>query len=46
MGHARALITMENVDEQLMIFKEIISKSLSVRKVEELVRNIQHPKKT
>ncbi len=45
MGHARALITMENVDEQLMIFKEIISKSLSVRKVEELVRNIQHPKK-
>lgn len=45
MGHARALITLKNVDEQLMIFKEIISKSLSVRKVEELVRNIQHPKK-
>jgi len=44
MGHARALIALENVDEQLAIFKEIISKSLSVRKVEELVRNIHAPK--
>ncbi|UII20024.1 ParB/RepB/Spo0J family partition protein [Fulvivirga ligni] len=38
MGHARALITIENVDLQLDIFKKIIAEDLSVRKVEELVR--------
>ncbi|UII26450.1 ParB/RepB/Spo0J family partition protein [Fulvivirga maritima] len=38
MGHARALITIENVDLQLDIFKKIINEDLSVRKVEELVR--------
>jgi ParB family chromosome partitioning protein len=41
MGHARALVSVENVDQQLFIFKEIIAKGLSVRKVEELVREIQ-----
>ncbi len=38
MGHARALISIENVDQQLAIFNKIISDELSVRKVEELVR--------
>lgn len=38
MGHARALITIENVDLQLDIFKQVIKQDLSVRKVEELVR--------
>ncbi|MEP5611729.1 MAG: ParB/RepB/Spo0J family partition protein [Cyclobacteriaceae bacterium] len=38
MGHARALISIENVDLQLDIFKKVISQDLSVRKVEELVR--------
>lgn len=41
MGHARALVSLENVDQQLFIHKEILSKGLSVRKVEELVREIQ-----
>ena len=40
MGHARALISVEEVDKQLFIHEEIIDKGLSVRKVEELVRNI------
>ena len=38
MGHARALINIENVALQLDIFKRIIQQDLSVRKVEELVR--------
>lgn len=38
MGHARALINVTDIDKQLFIHQEIISKGLSVRKVEELVR--------
>lgn len=40
MGHARALITVENVDDQLLVYKAIMDGDLSVRKVEELVRDI------
>jgi ParB family chromosome partitioning protein len=40
MGHARALINVEDADKQLFIHQEIIDKGLSVRKVEELVRSI------
>jgi ParB family chromosome partitioning protein len=40
MGHARALINVEQADKQLFIHQEIIDKGLSVRKVEELVRSI------
>ena len=42
MGHARALINVEDADKQLFIHREIISKALSVRKVEELVRDLQN----
>jgi ParB family transcriptional regulator, chromosome partitioning protein len=38
MGHARAIISLPEVDKQLYVLKEINSKSLSVRKTEELVR--------
>jgi ParB family chromosome partitioning protein len=41
MGHARALLGVEDVEKQLYIHREIISQGLSVRKVEELVRDIQ-----
>jgi len=41
MGHARALISVEDSDKQLYIFQEIMKHGLSVRKVEELVRQIQ-----
>ena len=42
MGHARALISVEEQDKQLFIHQEILDKGLSVRKVEELVRSIHH----
>ncbi|MBC6400129.1 MAG: ParB/RepB/Spo0J family partition protein [Ekhidna sp.] len=38
MGHARALISIEDAGRQLDIFKQIINNDLSVRRVEELVR--------
>lgn len=41
MGHARALINVENEDVQLAIYRDIIAKDLSVRKVEEVVRNLK-----
>ncbi|MCC5932287.1 MAG: ParB/RepB/Spo0J family partition protein [Cyclobacteriaceae bacterium] len=44
MGHARALITIEDVDFQLNIYNKILSEELSVRKVEELVRAHQENK--
>ena len=40
MGHARAIINVENPDAQLFIFKKIMSEDLSVRKVEELARHV------
>ncbi len=40
MGHARAIINIENTDIQLVIFKRILSDDLSVRQVEELARSL------
>jgi len=40
MGHARALIGVDDPEQQLFLHDEIIAKGLSVRKVEELVRNL------
>jgi len=40
MGHARAIINVENPDVQLYIFKKTLSEDLSVRKVEELARQL------
>jgi ParB family transcriptional regulator, chromosome partitioning protein len=45
MGHARALINIDTVEKQLAVFKEVVDKELSVRKVEELVRNLQNAAK-
>lgn len=44
MGHARAIINVENPDTQLYIFKKTINEDLSVRKVEELVRQLMNSK--
>jgi len=41
MGHARALINVEDPSKQLAIYEQILKNHLSVRKVEELVRNIE-----
>ena len=40
MGHARAIINIENVEAQLEVFRRIIKDDLSVRKVEELAKLI------
>ena len=40
MGHARAIINLENAGLQLQLLENIISKNLSVRKVERLVREL------
>ena len=40
MGHARAIINIENPDAQLYVFKKILAEDLSVRKVEEIARDI------
>lgn len=40
MGHARALLSVENTAVQIEIYKAIIAEGLSVRKVEEMVRNM------
>lgn len=44
MGHARAIINVDNPEKQLYIFKKILEEDLSVRKVEELVREMSHRK--
>ena len=41
MGHARALVNVEDAAKLLYIHHQIIEKGLSVRKVEELVRELQ-----
>ncbi len=40
MGHARALITIDDVKTQLVILHRIFEKKLSVRQVEEIVRGL------
>ena len=40
MGHARALINIEDVAKQLYLYKKIVEEGLSVRKVEQLVRDL------
>ncbi len=40
MGHARALINVDTVETQLLIYKQIKDKGLSVRQTEDLVRSM------
>ena len=42
MGHARSIIGLEKVEQQLYVLNKIKTEELSVRAVEELVRNMQH----
>lgn len=41
MGHARSIVTITNTEDQLAIYQKILDEELSVRKVEELVRNFE-----
>ncbi|MDR1756536.1 MAG: ParB/RepB/Spo0J family partition protein [Culturomica sp.] len=44
MGHARAIINIEDPDTQFMIFEQILLYDFSVRRVEEIVRELSNPK--
>ena len=44
MGHARALISIENIAEQLYVYKQVLMSDLSVRATEDLVRRTIQPK--
>ena len=43
MGHGRALINIENRENQLDLYQKIIKGDLSVRKTETLVKNLKNP---
>ena len=46
MGHAKALLAIDDIGSLLSAYKETVSKNLSVRQVEELVRSLEtRPKK-
>jgi ParB family chromosome partitioning protein len=42
MGHARAIINIEHVETKLAIFNKIMEEDLSVRRVEEIVRELSN----
>ncbi|WP_027472581.1 ParB/RepB/Spo0J family partition protein [Saccharicrinis fermentans] len=44
MGHARAIIGIEDPQTQIKIYEEIVTNDYSVRKVEEVVRELNAPK--
>lgn len=45
MGHARALLAVEDSEKQTLLAKKIIKEKLSVREVEKLVKNLDKPVK-
>ena len=45
MGHARAIISVEDEKQQLQLLQKILEKKLSVRQVEDLVRDLLKPAK-
>ncbi|MGN0363385.1 MAG: ParB/RepB/Spo0J family partition protein [Bilifractor sp.] len=46
MGHARALLAIEDEEEQIRAAHQVIQKKLSVRETENLVKNIIKPRKS
>lgn len=44
-AHARTLLRLENIDEQIILWKKIISESLSVRQLESITKPHAKPKK-
>ncbi|MGC8825155.1 MAG: ParB/RepB/Spo0J family partition protein [Bacteroidales bacterium] len=43
MGHAKALLAIDDAEQMIEVFHQIIEKQLSVREVEEMVRVINNP---
>ncbi len=46
MGHARSLVGVGNVEDQLYVFYETVNKGLSVRALEKLIKGLHATKKT
>ena len=44
MGHARAILGLEDTEQQVKIGEKVIDEELSVRQVEELIRKMNQPK--
>lgn len=44
-GHARALLSLEDPEEQYMIAQKVFDEKMSVREVEKLVKNLHKPEK-
>jgi len=44
MGHARALVGIEDIAKQLIVFEDVIAKNLSVRATEALIKQYNSPK--
>ncbi|MEN7550663.1 ParB/RepB/Spo0J family partition protein [Rapidithrix thailandica] len=42
MGHARPLVNLENIEQQLYIYQRIVNEKLSVREVEKLVKQLSN----
>jgi len=45
-GHARALLAVEDPEEQLTLAQKVFDEKLSVREVEKMVKNLHKPEKT
>ncbi|SZD72140.1 Probable chromosome-partitioning protein parB [Candidatus Ornithobacterium hominis] len=45
MGHGRALMGITDLDEQMEVYEKIIAQSLSVRQTENLIKNLNTPRK-
>ncbi|MFO7978887.1 MAG: ParB/RepB/Spo0J family partition protein [Bacteroidales bacterium] len=43
MGHAKALVAIEDTTTQLELYQDMVAQGLSVRDVEEIVRNLSQP---
>ena len=41
MGHGRAMINVDNTEDQLAIYEKILQEKLSVRQTEDLVKNLK-----
>ncbi|MBY0426907.1 MAG: ParB/RepB/Spo0J family partition protein, partial [Cytophagales bacterium] len=44
MGHAKAILSIEDVERQLALYKKLVSEQLSVRQAEELARDLSSTK--
>ena len=43
MGHARAILALDNIRQQIELFQRVVAEGLSVREVEDIIRHINDP---